>query len=182
MLRNHSSHYGIISVLLHWSAAIVIVGLFAVGYWMVDLSYYSSWYRTAPHWHKSIGIVLLLLMILRLLWRVISISPAPVVTHSKWERVSSKLAHMLLYAGVFAIIVTGYLISTADGRAIQVFNWFEVPGLGELFSQQADIAGDLHRYFAYAVIALAVLHAAAAVKHHVIDKDPTLKRMLGRKN
>ena len=69
MLKNSQTHYGIVSIVLHWLVAITVFGLFAVGFWMVDLSYYSQWYRTAPHWHKSIGILLALVMLLRLLWR-----------------------------------------------------------------------------------------------------------------
>lgn len=182
MLRNSTGHYGLISVSLHWVVALVVIGLFVLGYWMVDLTYYSSWYRTAPFWHKSIGVLLAVVMIARVLWRMFALQPAAVSSHTSWEKAASKAAHFLLYAGIFAIIVTGYLISTADGRSISVFDWFEVPSAGQLFARQADIAGDLHRYLAYAVIGIAVLHAVAALKHHFIDKDATLKRMLGRKH
>ncbi|MDX3774735.1 cytochrome b [Chromatiaceae bacterium AAb-1] len=182
MFKNRSTHYGLVSVTLHWLVALTVFGLFALGFWMVDLTYYSSWYRTAPHWHKSVGIILLIAMLFRVGWRFFTVSPLPVATHRKWEQIASKAAHFLLYAGIFAIIFTGYLISTADGRPIAVFDWFEIPSAGELFARQADIAGDLHRYLAYGVIAIAVLHAVAALKHHFIDKDATFRRMLGRKN
>ena len=82
-----------------------------------------------------------------------------------------------LYFGILLLVVSGYLISTEDGRPIAVFDWFEVPALGALFAAQADIAGLVHQYVAYSVISLAVLHALAALKHHFIDKDATLKRM-----
>ncbi len=82
---------------------------------------------------------------------------------------------------LFGLFISGYLISTADGRAIEVFNWFSIPALGELFSDQADIAGEIHYYLAFSLIGLAVLHALAALKHHYINKDNTLKKMLGVK-
>lgn len=66
--------------------------------------------------------------------------------------------------------------STADGRAIEVFNWFSMPAVGELFLNQADIAGEIHYYLAYSLIGLAALHALAALKHHYINKDNTLKK------
>lgn len=78
-------------------------------------------------------------------------------------------------------MISGYLISTEDGRPIAVFGWFSVPALGALFDNQADIAGLVHEYVAYSLITLALLHAVAALKHHFFDKDHTLKRMLGRK-
>ncbi len=75
--------------------------------------------------------------------------------------------------------VSGYLISTEDGRGIDVFDWFTMPGAGALFSHQADIAGDIHLYSAVVLISLAALHAIAALKHHFINKDNTLRKMIG---
>lgn len=180
MLTNSSSQYGIISVSLHWLVALSIYCLFALGYWMVDLSYYSNWYRTAPYWHKSIGILLFGVVVFRLLWRCYTTKPAPVELHSVVEKRLAKLTHRLLYLLMLLIMLSGYLISTADGRPISVFGLFDMPGFGEFFSQQADRAGLVHKYLAYLIIALSLLHALAALKHHFIDKDVTLKRMFGR--
>ena len=180
MLANSSSQYGIISISLHWLVALCVYSLFALGYWMVDLTYYSNWYRTAPYWHKSVGILLFGILIFRLLWRVYTTTPAPLESQSIVEKRLAKLTHTLLYLLMLLIMLSGYLISTADGRPISVFGWFDVPGFGELFPQQADRAGVVHKYLAYVVIALSLLHALAALKHHFIDKDFTLKRMFGR--
>ena len=181
MFKNSQSHYGIVSIVLHWLVAITVIGLFAVGFWMVDLSYYSQWYRTAPHWHKSTGILLAVVMLGRVMWRFISPPPQPLPDHKNWERKTAGAVHVVLYVAIFLLVVSGYLISTEDGRPISVFNWFDVPALGALFNNQADIAGVIHEYTAYGLISLAVLHALGALKHHFIDKDHTLKRMLGRK-
>ncbi|MCH8538148.1 MAG: cytochrome b [Alkalimonas sp.] len=180
MFKNTSVRYGVISIVLHWLTAITVIGLFALGFWMIDLHYYHSWYRTAPHIHKSIGILLFIAMTVRLLWRCYSPVPGSLASHQPWEKQVSRLTHWLLYLLIFTIMLTGYLISTSDGRAIQVFGWFEVPSLGELFSRQSDIAGDLHKWLAYSLIGLVVLHAVAALKHHFMDKDATLLRMFGR--
>jgi cytochrome b561 len=181
MLKNSSSHYGVISVVLHWLIALAVFGLFAAGFWMVDLSYYSQWYRTAPHWHKSIGILLAIVMLLRLLWRFISPAPPALASHRPWEKKTSAIVQFCLYLGILLLVISGYLISTEDGRPIAVFGWFEVPSAGALFTNQADIAGLVHEYVAYSLITLALLHGAAALKHHFIDKDHTLKRMFGCK-
>jgi cytochrome b561 len=79
---------------------------------------------------------------------------------------------------IIALFASGYLISTADGRSIDVFNWFSVPAMGEFFENQEDIAGDAHFYIAWSVIVLAIIHALAALKHHFISNDDTLKQML----
>ncbi|WP_215397668.1 cytochrome b [Rheinheimera oceanensis] len=181
MFKNSQTQFGLISVSLHWLVALTVFGLFAVGWWMVDLSYYSQWYRTAPHWHKSVGILLGMVMLFRLFWRVISPPPGPLTTHKRWERKTATAVQILLYLLIFILVLSGYLISTEDGRPITVFDWFDVPALGALFNKQADIAGLIHEYVAYSVIILAVLHGLAALKHHFIDKDNTLKRMFGRK-
>ena len=77
-------------------------------------------------------------------------------------------------------MVSGYLISTADGRPIAVFDWFEVPALITSIPDQADVAGLIHEYLAWALLIFSAVHALAALKHHFIDRDPTLKRMFGR--
>lgn len=177
-MATENKAYSITSIILHWLVAAVVFGLFASGFWMVDLSYYSSWYRIAPFWHKSVGVLLLLLMVYRVFWRAIQGAAAPLASHSKAVQRASHLTHLVLYILIFLIICSGYLISTADGRPIEVFGLVDLPSAGELFAEQADKAGLVHKFAAYGLIALAALHALAALKHHLIDKDETLKRML----
>ena len=175
-MKNTTQNYGWVAKSLHWMSAVVVIGMFASGWWMVELNYYSDWYRTAPFIHKSIGVLLLLLTLLRLCWKANNMSPDAV--GNAFEQFMAKAAHTVLYLLIVVICVSGYLISTADGRGIEVFNWFVLPSFGELFSQQADIAGLIHKFSAYGLMGLVLLHALAALKHHFIDKDNTLKRML----
>ncbi|WP_016712404.1 cytochrome b [Pseudomonas monteilii] len=170
-LRNSSSRYGVVSILLHWGVALAVFGLFGLGLWMVGLDYYSPWRKAGPDLHKSIGLVLLAVMLLRVVWRFVSPPPpAP-----------AKLGHLALYLGLFAVMAAGYLISTADGVGIPVFGLFEVPALISDLPDQADVAGVIHLWLAWGLVIFAVLHALAALKHHFIDRDATLTRMLGRK-
>lgn len=178
--NNTTSSWGWISILFHWLSALVIVGLFALGLWMVDLTYYDDWYRTAPDIHRSVGILLLIATVLRLLWRKSSVIPADLPSHKTWERQSAHIAHIAMYVLLFAIMISGYLISTADGRSIHVFNWFEIPASLHGITNQEDIAGEIHFYLAVALISLAVIHSAGALKHHFIDRDNTLKRIIGK--
>ncbi|MCW8336609.1 cytochrome b [Vibrio sp. SCSIO 43135] len=176
-MNNEVKNYNLLVRLIHWVSALVVIGMFAVGLWMVDLSYYSEWYRTAPHWHKSVGIILVAVTVFRFVWK--TVTPSPKVEGKSYEIAAAKLTHLAMYVLLILLLVSGYLISTEDGRGIEVFNWFTVPGLGALFEGQADLAGELHFYFAWALILLAAVHALAAVKHHVIDKDNTLRKMIG---
>jgi cytochrome b561 len=179
-LRNSSSRYGLVSMLLHWVVAVVVFGLFALGLWMVGLDYYDVWRKAAPDLHKSIGLTLFAVMLIRIVWRLISPPPPAPSSHGKWTRLGAKFGHLFLYVVLFATMFAGYLISTADGVGISVFGLFEVPSIIDSIPDQADNAGVVHLYLAWILVIFAGLHAIAALKHHFIDRDATLKRMLGR--
>ena len=174
--RNTQSGYGWTAIGFHWLVAIAVVGLFALGWWMVELTYYDPWYRQAPAIHKSTGVLLFLVLTARLLWRWLN--PSPRALGRPWERRLAGLVHGLFYLLLFALMTAGYLISTADGSAIDVFGLFSVPATISDLPEQEDIAGDVHRWLAWTVIGLAALHTLAAFKHHLIDRDDTLRRML----
>lgn len=178
--RNSSTRYGLVSILLHWLVAVAVFGLFGLGYWMVGLDYYSGWYKTAPDIHKSLGILLFLVMLTRMLWRGVSPSPSSLANHGQLTRLGSKFGHAFLYLGLFVLMLSGYLISTAEGRGISVFGLFEVPATLTSIPDQEDVAGLVHEYLAWALVIFAGIHALAALKHHFIDRDRTLRRMLGR--
>lgn len=177
-LVNTDRSFGWIAIAFHWISAVVIIGMFALGWWMVELTYYDEWYKTAPNIHKSVGLLFAVWMLARLIWRITNRLPPAPDTHAQWERTSAKMAHWLFYLLIFAIVFTGYLISTAKGDPISVFGWFEVPALPPILPKQADLAGDIHWYLALTVVSLAAIHAIAALKHHFLDRDATLRRML----
>ena len=178
--RTTADHWGWLSILIHWLTAVTVFSLFGLGLWMVELDYYDSWYRKGPDLHKSIGSLLFILTLLRLVLRRTEGKPDTLPTHKSWERRIAHLTHALLYVLLIAVMIFGYLISTADGRAIEVFGWFSIPATIHGIDKQEDIAGVIHLWLAVTLISLVTLHALAAIKHHVFDKDRTLKRMLGR--
>lgn len=141
MLKNTANDYGLIAILLHWLVAIAIFGLFGLGLWMTSLDYYDPWYRRAPDLHKGIGVLLFIVVGLRLAWRLGNPVPSADATSSQVERSLARFARRLLYLLPFAVMIAGYLISTADGRPIDVFGLFEVPATLSGLDEQEDIAG-----------------------------------------
>jgi cytochrome b561 len=178
--RTSASHWGRISIAIHWLTVITVFSLFALGLWMVELNLYDSWYKKGPNLHKSIGILLLMLTLLRIIWRRIEGKPGPLSSHTAREQNIARWMHVLLYTLLISVMVFGYLISTADGRAIEVFGLFPIPATLQGIDKQEDIAGVIHLWLAIVLISMVALHALAAIKHHFFDKDQTLKRMLGR--
>ncbi len=150
--------------------------MFALGLWMVELDFYSAWYKDAPHYHKSIGLILAALIGFRLICKLIQIKPLG--EGKPWEQRTAGMVHLLLYSGLLGMFLTGYLISTADGRGIDIFNLMTLPSMGEWFEHQEDLAGEIHEWLAYALMTLVALHVLAALKHHFIDKDATLIKMI----
>lgn len=176
MLRNTRSGWGVISIAFHWLSALAIIGLFILGWWMTGLGYYDPWYNQAPWIHRSIGILLLLATFTRLIWRLVQ--PTPNAEGNRLERVAAHAGHIGLYVLLLLVLTSGYLISTANGRGISVFDWFEIPALLHGLPNQASLAGDVHWYSAIALMVLAGGHALVALVHHFKHRHATLKRMV----
>jgi cytochrome b561 len=179
-LRNSQTTYGLVAVFLHWLVALTVAGMFGLGYWMVGLTYYDAWYKQGPDIHRSAGVLLFIAMLLRVVWRLMNLRPEPVPGHRRWEVIAAHIAHGLLYVLLFVAMTSGYLISTADGSSVNVFGWFHVPSLTGRIKGMEDIAGVVHYWVTWSVVVLAGIHAFGALKHHFIDRDNTLRRMLGR--
>ncbi len=178
LIRNSRRSYGLVAILLHWVMALLIVGLFALGLFMTSLDYYSSWYRTAPDIHRGLGVIVGLLLAARLAWRLLNPRPDPEPGTPRRLATAAEWAHRALYLLVLLILASGYSISTADGRPVDVFGLFEVPALITGVENLEDSAGEIHLVLAVTLMALVGLHAVAALKHHFIDRDRTLRRML----
>lgn len=178
MLKDSPYGYGLITIVLHWLTAILIIALFSLGLYMTGLDYYSPWYHKAPALHVSLGLLLVFLMILRTLWRTGNQNPASLPSIDASTMRLANLVKVLLYILVFTIGITGYLIVTAEGQAANFFDLLAVPASLQLNSDNVDLAGEIHKYCAWALIAIAILHGAAALFHHFVKKDLTLLRML----
>lgn len=179
MFKNSKTSYGWVVICIHWLMALSIFAMFGLGLYMVELTYYDAWYKGSLDLHKSIGILLLFTLMFRIAWRFINISPEPADKNlHKTLEIIAKLTHVALYLFMFFLMLSGYLISTADGRSIDVFGVFSIPALPIAIENQEDIAGLIHEFFAWTLIIVASVHTLAALKHHFINKNNTLVRML----
>ncbi|HCA26541.1 MAG TPA: cytochrome b [Betaproteobacteria bacterium] len=178
--RNNADRFGAVAMLLHWLLAAALFGVFGLGLWMVGLTYYDPWYHRSPVLHAVIGLALVGLTLLRFIWRWATPLPAPLPNHSRFERFAGRAVHLALYAAVLALGASGYLVLTAEGEPFHLFGQLSLPPLLAARPGLTEFLGKLHAASAWTLIGLAGLHAAAALKHHFIDRDRTLLRMLGR--
>lgn len=178
MLKDSSGGYGLITILLHWVCAVLIIFLFSLGVYMTSLDYYSPWYHKGPALHVSLGLLLLSLMIVRVLWRSKNQTPNPLPTIDRPTRLAADLVKIAFYILIFIICITGYLITTAEGKPASFFDLFGIPATVELNADHVDLIGEIHEYCAWGVIGMAILHSGAAFFHHFVKKDRTLLRML----
>lgn len=174
-IKDTPTGYGLVSRLFHWLMAAAIFALFALGWWMVGLDYYSPYYNSAPDLHRSAGILLLVALLARIGWRFVNVKPDDAEL-TPLERKGSHFVHVAFYPLLLALILSGYLISTSDGRAIDVFGLFSVPSIVQQKGLE-DVAGLVHRVLAYTVIAVAAGHTIGALKHHFADGNTILTRM-----
>ena len=163
---------------LHWSIALLIVGLVGLGAWMVGLTYFDPWYNESLALHKAIGLVVLALVAVKLGWRLVDRKPGFGPEVRPHERAGATAMHWFLTALMVLLPVTGYLISTSEGAGIDMFGLFAVPASLDVSADARDLAIDIHYYLAYGGIALVGLHVCASLKHHFVDRGSTLRRML----
>lgn len=182
MIRDSHNNFGFISILFHWLSAGLTLFLFGLGVYLTSYGYYSGDYLKFAHLHYALGIILLGLVTVRLLWRLTSKTPKALV-NSFPAKIGISLSKFLLYVFLFTILISGYFICTAEGQSINVFGLFQIPSIVLLETDQLNIAGLTHKYVAWVLFGLVILHAGAALVHHFFMHDRTLVRMLKpRKN
>jgi len=165
---------------LHWLQAALILGLVALGWWLVGLDYYHRWYNDALFWHRALGLTVPFIAIAQLAgrWRRRLRGAQLPAVGAAWEQRAATAAHWLFFALMFAVPLSGYLISTSAGAAIPLPAGLQLPAVIAIDSTARDLAIAAHYWLAYSVAALAAIHAAAAFKHQFVDHAPVLRRMV----
>ena len=168
--------YHPISKLLHWVVGLYIVGMLVMGLLMEDVGEFFG--TNFIGIHKSLGAILLGLVVLRVLWWLGQTKPALVKTLPAWVAPYINLGHNVLYGFMAVLPFSGWLMSNAAGYPVSVFGWFTLPTLVEKNLAVREAMGEVHEYAAWVLIVMLVAHVAAAVYHHRVLKDDTLTRMM----
>lgn len=175
--RNTTGTWGAFAKLLHWLIAALVLALLVVGFLMHDIEDFAT-RITVIQIHKSLGLVVLALLLLRAGWRLIDPPPALPAGMARWERVSAHLGHLALYGLLLVQPLTGLMSSFASGFPIDLFLVFDIPSPIDRDKELQRLAGTLHEVFAFAFIAMILIHVAAALRHQFWLRDGLITRML----
>jgi cytochrome b561 len=175
-LKNTKDGFGIISIIIHWLMALLIIGLLAEGLYMERISI-SVQKLELYGLHKEFGILVLMLVVVRLIWRIENITPS-LDSLIYLERLAARSMHIAFYIFMFLLPLTGWAISQAAGLPVSFFGLFLLPDFIRPNEHLQQLFTEIHEWLAYALILAICGHVAAALKHHFIDKDTILKRML----
>lgn len=175
MAAGGDQRYSRTAMALHWLLALLIVGAFSVGVYMADLPF-SPQRLKLFNWHKWTGICILALSALRLLWRLRH-PPPPDLPGPAWQLSAAHAVHATLYLLFFAVPLVGWAYSSAAGLPVALFGLIPLPDFVPADKALAQAIKPWHGYLAFTLAALVLLHVAAALKHHWVDRDGLLSRM-----
>jgi len=177
MLRNTPSSYGSIAKLLHWSIVVLIITQLVLGISADDLPNGLRKLELLA-WHKSFGMLILMLALVRLAWRYANPRPAPPADMPRWQRLAAVGTHRLLYALILLQPLTGWLMSSYKNYPVSFFGLFQWPDLVAPDAGMHELFEEVHEWLARLLVTVAIIHASAALYHHFGRRDDVLRRML----
>jgi cytochrome b561 len=166
-----------VAIGLHWLIAIAIIGTFALGLYMHELPL-SPQKLKLYSWHKWAGVTIFLFVMLRLVWRLSHRPPEMPAGMPAWQRKAAAATHVLLYLLMLAVPLSGWLMSSAKGFQTVWFGVLPLPDLLDKNKELGDLLQEVHEVLNFTMAALVIAHLGAALKHHFIDRDDVLARML----
>jgi cytochrome b561 len=166
------------AILLHWLVAILIICGFSLGVTMVNIPGLTPTKLKYFSWHKWIGVTVLGLACLRLLWRLFNVPPAYPDTMSQQQKTAAAALHIMLYVLIFVVPMSGYCYSMAAGVPVVYLGVLPLPALLDPNPELKPILKQVHYWLNVTLLAAFLGHVAAALKHHFIDRDGVLQRML----
>jgi cytochrome b561/polyisoprenoid-binding protein YceI len=176
-LKNTHINYGATAKFFHWAVALLVIGLLALGTYMTWIEF-SPFKLELYGIHKSFGTLVFILALLRVVWRWVNPKPEALQTHKKWEKKLAHYTHILLYVFLFAMPLSGWLMTSAAAFPHHFFGFFNVPALTGKDESLFKLMRNVHELSSYGLAAIIALHFAGAMKHHIMDRDLTLKRMM----
>jgi cytochrome b561 len=179
-IGNSMERYGAIAMLFHWTMAAVVIGLAVLGLYMITLpdAGFTTVKVTLVIYHKEFGLLAFALLAVRLGWRVTHILPRLTESTPQWQQVTARFLQLAFYALLAALPISGYLMSSAAGIPVSLFGLGTLPDLVHRNDHEFRRYADIHQWLAYLLIACVLAHVAAALKHHFVDQDRTLRNML----
>jgi cytochrome b561 len=174
---DHPSSYTRTAISLHWLVALGIIATFSVGLYMHDLPLSPDKLRIYS-WHKWAGVTIFMLVLLRLIWRLTHRPPGPPANMPAWQHAAANLVHVLLYVLMIAVPLSGWLMSSAKGVQTVWFGMLPLPDLLEKNRELGKALEEVHKALNFTMAGLVLIHAAAAIRHHLVDRDEVLTRML----
>ena len=171
-----STHYTATAKFYHWLMTVLLFGLLALGFYMAELPF-SPQKLQFYSWHKWAGVTAFLLVFFRLLWRLKNPPPPLPESMPKVMQWVAHVGHFALYVLMFAMPLSGWLMSSAKGFQTVYFGVLPIPDLIDKNKELGQLLGEVHETLAWLLIVLVAGHIAAALKHHFIDKDDVLIRM-----
>lgn len=179
IMRDTVEKFSVLTVALHWVIAIGIIGLLAFGLYLEEMPR-SPEKGMLIGLHKSFGILVFVLAVIRIIWRILNKFPKPLRQLPNWQAALAKLTHWMLIIGTVLMPVSGVMMSIGGGHPIGFFGFELVAGVGHKDEVLSEIGSILHGVGGKVFIALIVLHLIGVFKHLLLDKDGTVQRMLGR--
>ena len=177
LIRNTESRYGIIAIILHWTMALLLIGLLLLGLYMTRIPISIEKLKLYG-WHKEYGELALMLALLRIMWRLGSIIPLLSDRIPLWQRIAAHSVHWAFYIFMFALPISGWLITSAAGLPVSFFGLFVIPNLITPQPDLQPLFTFIHKWISYGLIVTIFAHVGAALKHHFINKDDILRRLL----
>lgn len=177
MIAAQPQRWDALSIGLHWLMAVLIIVTLSMGFLMDEMANSLSKLQVYAL-HKSLGISILALAVLRLLWSLWRKRPAPIAGTPAWQRVASKVGHLLLYVLMLAVPISGWLYNSAAGHPLKWFGLFSLPALTEFDRGMRSIALDWHQNLVLALLLVLLVHVSAALWHHYGEQTDVLRRML----
>ncbi len=175
--KNTAFSYGIVAKSFHWVMALMILGLLAVGFYMAGLDGTPDKFKLY-NLHKSTGCLVLILVCVRLMWKMVNVAPVLPPSLHRLEKFLAHMGHLALYALMFAMPMSGLLMSQASGFPVSVFGLFIMPEFMAPMPAWKGTFREAHEVIAWMIIVMVSLHVLAALLHHFYYRNNVLRRML----
>ena len=177
MIQNTNSTYGVVSIINHWLGGLLFLAIVAMGFYMTLLPR-SPLKEQLLMLHQSLSVILIGIVFVRIFWKFMTPMPNIIRSYPLWEMLLAKIVHTLLFLNLIAVPLSGWYLNNVRGEDLMFFSYWVLPRITDESIDSVVFALGLHTYLTQGFFLLLFLHLMGSIKHHWIDKDNTLRRML----